>query len=263
MQNGLHLARRGDTGKRLSYSSHAAMPGYAARRVCAAGPLRAAILSATVVAKATVDSARPVEAGGEYPRVTASAAAVSRPPPSVPPTGVLIGDAVRIAVPVVVGAALVRIAATSMAPPEPDVLRLLEAAGTDPLIWVSAGLALGAFVQTLTGFGFAMFSVGALSELDWIAHSSFFETVQPIAATLSCGIAWTLVRPEIRLVEWWKVYSAIVSSALFTPVGAIALEYIKAGIVLLGLGAFIASYVVFTARKLRVKAFLVVNPTHG
>jgi uncharacterized protein len=131
----------------------------------------------------------------------------------------------------------------------------------DPHFVVSLGLAFSAFVQALTGFGFAIVSVGALSQIPWIAHSSIFEDIQPIAATLSGFIALALVSQEIHLIQWRKIVPAIIASTAFSPVGAIALNYIDAELVLKTLGALIAGYVVYASSG--VKAPKIFGGTMG
>jgi uncharacterized protein len=135
-----------------------------------------------------------------------------------------------------------------------DSVRGLAAVLADPHFLVSIGLGVSAFVQTLTGFGFAIVSVGALTQIPWIAHSSVFDDIQPIAATLSGGIAWTLLLPEIRKVEWRRLTPLIAASTVATPLGAAALEYMPAAAVLKVLGGLIAGYVAFTVSGVKVPA---------
>jgi uncharacterized protein len=130
----------------------------------------------------------------------------------------------------------------------------LAALLADPHLLVSLGLGVSAFVQTLTGFGFAIVSVGALTQIPWIAHSSVFDDIQPLAATLSGGIAWSLLLPEVRKVEWARLLPVIVASTVMTPVGAAALGHMDAVAVLRALGALIAGYVAFAVSDVTVPA---------
>lgn len=127
-----------------------------------------------------------------------------------------------------------------------------EAFLSDPHFLVSLGLGLSAFVQTLTGFGFAIVSVGALSQIPWIAHSSVFEDIQPIAATISTAIAWAIVAPRWRQVEWRRVTPLIIASCATTPFGAVLLENLDSELVLRLLGGLIAGYSVFSVLNFKL-----------
>jgi uncharacterized protein len=126
----------------------------------------------------------------------------------------------------------------------------------DPHFVVSLGLAVSAFVQALTGFGFAIVSVGALTQVPWIAHSSIFETVQPIAATLSGIIGLVLVGKEYKLVQWRRIAPAILASTVMSPVGALALNFVDADLVLRILGGLIAGYVMYASSDVKVPKVL-------
>jgi uncharacterized protein len=217
------------------------------------------LLRRAFVAKTAVDPACPVAAGGDDDSPSSLSACPQPTLPPLPSPLEVRGDARlgRTLATAAAGAAVS--AATAFVLDCVDtgmLLKDLEAVLADPHFWVCVALAAAAFVQALTGFGFAIVTVAALSQLDWIAHSSVFDTVQPIAATISCAIGWILIFPELRLVQWRRLVPAMVSTTLLTPVGAVALEYINAGMVLKGLGALIASYVLFTALDVKAPKIL-------
>lgn len=118
----------------------------------------------------------------------------------------------------------------------------------------SVALALGAsaFIQALTGFGFAIVSVGVLSQMEWIAHSSIFNDLQPVAAVLGGVVGWSLVLPEINKVKWRELSPLLIASTLATPVGAILFESIDPSLALRGLGALIFGFVVYSLTGVKV-----------
>lgn len=121
-----------------------------------------------------------------------------------------------------------------------------------PRFLVSIGMGLSAFVQALTGFGFAIVSVGVMTQLDWIVHSSAFDTVQPVAATLGALTGWSLLLPEVRNVEWRSLRSLLISSSIATPFGIALLEVVDGGLVIRALGALITGYVAYSVAGVKV-----------
>lgn len=121
-----------------------------------------------------------------------------------------------------------------------------------PHFAVSVGMGLSALIQALTGFGFAIVSVGALTQVPWIVHSSVFNAVQPVAATLGALTGWLLILPEIRKVSWSDISVLLISSSLTTPVGALLLEYVDVHLVIRLLGALIAGYVLYAASGVKI-----------
>lgn len=113
-------------------------------------------------------------------------------------------------------------------------------------------MGLSAFIQSLTGFGFAIVSVSILTQLPWIANSSVFNTIQPVAATLGALAGWLLVLPEIKKVDWKGISTLLVASSISTPFGALILEYFDVGVVIKVLGAVIAGYVLYSLTGVRV-----------
>ncbi|CDF38735.1 unnamed protein product [Chondrus crispus] len=108
-------------------------------------------------------------------------------------------------------------------------------------------MGISAFIQALTGFGFAIVSVAALTQVPWIAHSSVFNAVQPVAATLGALTGWILILPEFKRVDWKAVSVLLAASTMTTPVGAVMLEYFNPEVVIRGLGALISGFVLYSA----------------
>lgn len=95
-------------------------------------------------------------------------------------------------------------------------------------------------------------SVATLTQLPWIANSSVFNTIQPVAATLGALTGWFLILPEIKKVNWKEISILLVASTITTPVGALMLDYFDVGIAIKVLGALIAGYVIYSLTGVRV-----------
>lgn len=121
-----------------------------------------------------------------------------------------------------------------------------------PRFFVSLGMGLSAFIQALTGFGFAIVSVGALTQVDWIVHSSVFDTVQPVAATLGALTGWILLVPEIKRVRWKSIRTLLISSTIATPAGIALLGVVDGGLIIRALGAIITGYVAYSLAGVNV-----------
>ncbi|GAB0489740.1 hypothetical protein MMPV_000965 [Pyropia vietnamensis] len=129
-----------------------------------------------------------------------------------------------------------------------------------PRASVALALGVSAFIQALTGFGFAIVSVGVLSQMEWIAHSSIFNDLQPVAAVLGGIVAWSMVLPEINKVKWRELAPLLITSTLATPVGAILFESIDPSLALRGLGALIFGFVVYSLTGVKVPRALGSKP---
>lgn len=125
-----------------------------------------------------------------------------------------------------------------------------------PRFLVSLGLGVSAFLQALTGFGFAIVSVAALSQIDWISHSSIFDTVQPVTATLGAMCGWALLLPEAKRINWPTIRTLLLATTLGTPLGALLVEHVDATIVIRGLGAVITGYVMYALAGIPVPKWL-------
>lgn len=128
-----------------------------------------------------------------------------------------------------------------------SVYNAVSAFVAGPHFAVSLGMGISAFIQALTGFGFAIVSVAALTQVPWIAHSSVFNAVQPVAATLGALTGWILILPEFKRVDWKAVSVLLAASTMTTPIGAVMLEYFKPEAVIRGLGALISGFVLYSA----------------
>lgn len=116
-----------------------------------------------------------------------------------------------------------------------------------PHFAVAAGMGVSALIQALTGFGFAIVSVGALTQVPWIANSSVFNTVQPVAATLGAFTGWVLLFPELKKVSFKDISVLLIASTITTPIGALLMEVLDADLVIRALGALISGYVLYAS----------------
>jgi len=92
---------------------------------------------------------------------------------------------------------------------------------TEAEIVVSFVLGAAAFAQALTGFGFAIVAVGALSSMPWLLHSELYEVITPVAATLGSLVGGILLLPSVSAgeLDWDEILPLAVPCALFTPMG--------------------------------------------
>jgi len=153
--------------------------------------------------------------------------------------------------------ALAMLGTISWAVNNPDVtsatmLHMLEEFITGPRFLISIGMGLSAFIQALTGFGFAVISVGAMTQLDWVVNSSVFEVVQPVAASLGALTGWALLLPELKKVKWADLSTVLIASTIATPFGVLLLDFVDAKIVLKMLGALISGYVAYSVTGVEV-----------
>lgn len=142
--------------------------------------------------------------------------------------------------------------ALDLASAQASILAAVNDFVAGPHFAVSVGMGLSAFIQSLTGFGFAIVSVGALTQVPWIAHSSVFNVLQPVAATLGALTGWTLILPEIRKVDWKTISVLLIASTITTPIGAVMLDYFDTGLVIRALGALISGYVLYSVLGVQV-----------
>jgi len=129
-----------------------------------------------------------------------------------------------------------------------------------PRAGVALALGVSAFIQALTGFGFAIVSVGVLSQMEWIAHSSIFNDLQPVAAVLGGIVGWSLVLPEIHKVKWRELAPLLIASTIATPIGAVLFESIDPSLALRALGAVIFGFVVYSLTGVKVPRALGTKP---
>eukprot|EP00172_Hildenbrandia_rubra_P001974 Plantae.Rhodophyta-Hildenbrandia_rubra.ctg2621.p2 GENE.Plantae.Rhodophyta-Hildenbrandia_rubra.ctg2621~~Plantae.Rhodophyta-Hildenbrandia_rubra.ctg2621.p2 ORF type:complete len:402 (-),score=71.83 Plantae.Rhodophyta-Hildenbrandia_rubra.ctg2621:3774-4979(-) len=125
-----------------------------------------------------------------------------------------------------------------------------------PHLVIASAIGASAFIQSLTGFGFALVAVGALSQIEWIANSNVFNDLQPVAATFGSVIGWGLLLPEIQKVNWKKLLPLLVATTLFTPVGVLGIEALGETVTLKILGSLISLFVVYTSFGIKTPKIL-------
>jgi len=96
---------------------------------------------------------------------------------------------------------------------------------------VAVGLvmAFSAFAQALTGFGFAVVAVGALSSMSWLLHSELYEVITPVAATLGALVGFILLIPYAFAegpptedepgLDWSEILPLLIPCTILTPLG--------------------------------------------
>lgn len=92
--------------------------------------------------------------------------------------------------------------------------------------------------------------------MEWIAHSSIFNDLQPVAAVLGGVVGWSLVLPEINKVNWRELAPLLIASTIATPIGAVLFESIDPSLALRGLGALIFGFVVYSLTGVKVPRIL-------
>ena len=90
-------------------------------------------------------------------------------------------------------------------------------------------MAFSAFAQALTGFGFAVVAVGALSSMPWLLHSELYEVITPVAATLGALVGFILLIPyafaegppteEEPGLDWSEILPLLIPCTVLTPLG--------------------------------------------
>lgn len=90
-------------------------------------------------------------------------------------------------------------------------------------------MAFSAFAQALTGFGFAVVAVGALSSMPWLLHSELYDVITPVAATLGALVGFILLIPyafasgppteEEPGLDWGEILPLLIPCTVLTPLG--------------------------------------------
>mmetsp|Transcript_14922 Transcript_14922/g.41516 ORF Transcript_14922/g.41516 Transcript_14922/m.41516 type:complete len:462 (+) Transcript_14922:369-1754(+) len=91
-------------------------------------------------------------------------------------------------------------------------------------------MAFSAFAQALTGFGFAVVAVGAMSTMPWLLHSELFNVITPVAATLGALVGFILLIPYAFAsptegnedepgLEWDQILPLLIPCTVLTPLG--------------------------------------------
>merc|ERR1712238_306841 len=86
-------------------------------------------------------------------------------------------------------------------------------------------MAFSAFAQALTGFGFAVVAVGALSSMPWLLHSELYDVITTVAATLGALVGFILLIPyafaepteEEPGLEWEEILPLLIPCTILTP----------------------------------------------
>lgn len=94
---------------------------------------------------------------------------------------------------------------------------------------VALVMAFSAFAQALTGFGFAVVAVGAMSSMPWLLHSELYEVITPVAATLGALVGFILLIPyafaegppteEEPGLDWQEILPLLIPCTVLTPLG--------------------------------------------
>lgn len=94
---------------------------------------------------------------------------------------------------------------------------------TEPEVVVGLVMAFSAFAQALTGFGFAVVAVGAMSSMPWLLHSELYDVITPVTATLGSLVGFCLLLPyafeENGGLEWEEILPLLVPCTILTPLG--------------------------------------------
>jgi len=90
-------------------------------------------------------------------------------------------------------------------------------------------MAFSAFAQALTGFGFAVVAVGAMSSMPWLLHSELYDVITPVAATLGALVGFILLIPyafaegppteEEPGLDWGEILPLLIPCTILTPLG--------------------------------------------
>lgn len=99
----------------------------------------------------------------------------------------------------------------------------------DAKVTVALVMAFSAFAQALTGFGFAVVAVGAMSSMPWLLHSELYEVITPVAATLGALVGFILLTPaafadgpatdEAPGLDWSEILPLLIPCTVLTPLG--------------------------------------------
>eukprot|EP00588_Corethron_pennatum_P031243 CAMPEP_0194316690 /NCGR_PEP_ID=MMETSP0171-20130528/13480_1 /TAXON_ID=218684 /ORGANISM="Corethron pennatum, Strain L29A3" /LENGTH=419 /DNA_ID=CAMNT_0039073031 /DNA_START=326 /DNA_END=1585 /DNA_ORIENTATION=- len=116
---------------------------------------------------------------------------------------------------------------------------------TEAQIVVSSVLGFAAFAQALTGFGFAIVAVGALSSMPWLLHSELYEVITPVAATLGALVGSIILLPVAQDLEWDEILPLCIPCAIFTPVGIYLSSLVDPVVATKGLAVLVLAFVAY------------------
>lgn len=121
----------------------------------------------------------------------------------------------------------------------------IPGASGDAQLVVASVMAVSAFAQALTGFGFAVISVGALSSMPWLLHSELYEVITPVAATLGALVGAILLLPNVRNLAWREILPLLIPCCLLTPVGIAAQHLVSPQVATKVLSVLILAFVAY------------------
>lgn len=121
-------------------------------------------------------------------------------------------------------------------------------------------MALSAFAQALTGFGFAIISVGCLSGTTWLLHSNLYELITPIAACLGAVVGAVLLLPTASKLKWNELLPLILPCTLATPVGVWVATVVNPALVNTALGLLILAFVAYLKFDAELPKFMSSKP---
>lgn len=81
-------------------------------------------------------------------------------------------------------------------------------------------MAVSAFAQAFTGFGFAIVSVGVLAGVPWLVDSpTLYPLVTPLVAALGAVVGTVLLLPNVRRLQWAEITPLLIPCTVLTPAG--------------------------------------------
>ena len=106
----------------------------------------------------------------------------------------------------------------------------LPGRGSEAQSMVALVMAFSSFAQALTGFGFAVVAVGAMSSMPWLLHSELYDVITPVAATLGSLVGFILLIPYAFTsndqktidnpgLEWKEIIPLLIPCTILTPLG--------------------------------------------
>jgi uncharacterized membrane protein YfcA len=105
----------------------------------------------------------------------------------------------------------------------------LPGKGSEAQSVVALVMAISSFAQALTGFGFAVVAVGAMSSMPWLLHSELYDVITPVAATLGALVGFILLipyafsnepaTPDNPGLEWNEILPLLIPCTVLTPLG--------------------------------------------
>ncbi len=124
------------------------------------------------------------------------------------------------------------------------VISRREWAFVENILWIAGVIGLGAAVQSLSGFGFALV---AISLLPFFLDLQLAIPLVLLMCLLSSLSLWVCYRDSFR----WQAIAPLALSALVTiPLGLVGLHYVPEGVARKVLGSFIVLYVAYDLLRL-------------